>query len=178
MTPEQPAITLLGPATSDLLNKIISDIKSVFSIVVGKEDLTHFPMMPAPVPYSEEFVTAMVGIAGTYSGVVSLLTPKKLALDFASGMLGTVMTELDIDVHDALGEITNMIAGSFKQHLSRSGTEMRLSIPSIFAGKICGTPNGTIEDTLKICFGINEHCFQIHAFLKGVRWGSMNSVAI
>ncbi len=43
--------------------------------------------------------------------------------------------ELDQEVVDALGEITNMIAGNFKQHLSSKGSDVRLSTPAVVSGK-------------------------------------------
>ena len=169
MALDQSVVALLGLTESDLLKGMIRDVQEVFSTMVGKDNLLHLPLMLDPITHFEGCVTAMVAMAGTYNGVVSLHAPQKLALDFASGMLGMDMTELDSDVHDALGEIANMIAGSFKHYLSKGGTDVRLSTPSVIAGKDYSVSAGNPGDTLTLCFAADEQCFLVNAFLTGDR---------
>jgi chemotaxis protein CheX len=164
---DQTVVASLGLTESALLKGMISDVQEVFSTMVGKDNLLHLPLMLDPITHFEGCVTAMVGMAGTYNGVISLHAPQKLALDFASGMLGMELTEMDADVHDALGEIANMIAGSFKQYLSQGGTDVRLSTPSIIAGNDYRVSVGCADDTLVLCFAADEQCFLVNAFVKG-----------
>jgi chemotaxis protein CheX len=167
MALDQSVVTSLGLTEGDLLNGMINDIQEVFSTMVGMNDLLHLPLMLNHITHFEGCVTAMVGMAGTYNGVVSLHAPQKLALDFASGMLGMEVTEVDDDVHDAFGEIANMIAGSFKHYLSKGGSDIRLSTPSVIAGDDYSVTAGGPNDTLVLCFASEKHCFLVNAFVKG-----------
>jgi len=170
---EHSIIASPGLTESDLLNGMIGDVKKVFSIMMGKDNLLHLPLMSGPADQSEDCITAMVGIAGTYDGVLSLHTPNNLALDFASSMLGIEMKEFDADAHDALGEIANIIAGSFKQCLTKPGVDIRLSLPSVFVGIDNSVSDEMHNDTLTLCFGAAKQFFRINAYLKGVNWRGM-----
>jgi chemotaxis protein CheX len=76
-------------------------------------------------------------------------------------MIGMEVTQLDEDVNDALGEIANMVAGSFKHHLSKDGHEVRLSTPSVVTGKEYVISSGSVNDTLTLLFDSNEEWFMI-----------------
>jgi chemotaxis protein CheX len=144
----------------------VSDIREVFCTMVGTMDLSHLAEQFDPVTHFEDCVSAMVGLAGSYNGVVGVHTPHKLALDFTTGMLGVTVTELDDDVNDALGEIANMIAGCFKQHLSSGGTDIQLSTPSVVTGKDYFIAAGKPENTLTLGFATGNERFLVSAALE------------
>jgi chemotaxis protein CheX len=76
------------------------------------------------------------------------------------------VTELNEDVNDALGEIANMIAGSFKHHLSKDGHEVRLSTPSVVTGKEYVISSGSIANTLTLLFDSKEEWFMISIVIE------------
>jgi len=137
---------------NELVKLLIGDTKEVFITMVGMEDLLHLPSLIEPVTHFNNCITAMVGMAGTISGLVSIHTSQNLALQITSSMLGMEVTEVDVDVHDALGEIANMIAGSFKLHLSRGGADIRISTPSVVTGSDYVVAAGTALDTITLRF--------------------------
>jgi chemotaxis protein CheX len=94
----------------------------------------------------------MVGLAGTYSGILSLHCPKPLALRITSSMLDVDVTEVDADVHDALGEIANMLGGHVKQVLSKGGFDINLSIPTVIGGEMYSINSLQQNDTVIIPF--------------------------
>ena len=149
----------LHTSEEELLKLLIGDVKEVFCTMVGMEDLLHLPLHVAPETHFKDCITAMVGFAGVFNGLVSLHVPKKLALVFTSGMLGMEVGDLNDDVRDALGEITNMIAGSFKHHISRGGTDIKLSTPSIVSGDDYYVNAGNSLDTLTLKFASEEEWF-------------------
>jgi chemotaxis protein CheX len=151
----------LGISEEALVEQFHKDVQDVFTTMVGVEDLLHLPLQVDPKTHFSDCITAMVGFAGLYNGLVSLHVPQKLALSFTSTMIGMEVTELDEDVNDALGEIANMIAGSFKHHLSRDGHEVRLSTPSVVTGKEYVISSGSLNDTLTLLFDSNEEWFMI-----------------
>ena len=156
----------LRTSEEDLLKQLTRDVEEVFCTMVGREDLLHLPINVAPETHFRDCITAMVGFAGVYSGLVSLHAPKKLALAFTSSMLGMEIDDLNDDVRDALGEITNMIAGSFKQHISRGGADIKLSTPSIVGGDDYFINAGNNLDSLTLRFASEEEWFIVSIVLE------------
>jgi len=156
----------LHTSEDELLKQLARDVEEVFCTMVGMEDLLHLPLQVAPETHFKDCITAMVGFAGSYNGLVSLHAPQKLALAFTASMLGMEITELNDDVHDALGEITNMIAGSFKQHISRGGADIKLSTPSIVGGDDYFVNAGNNLDTLTLRFATDEEWFIVSIVLE------------
>ena len=80
-------------------------------------------------------VIGMVSFTGKYHGVIALFCSKRFALKVASTMLMTDLTDFTNDVKDAVGEVSNMIAGNVKTKLTAQYGEMNLSIPIVIAGE-------------------------------------------
>jgi chemotaxis protein CheX len=77
---------------------------------------------------------AMVGLAGALCGILTFTCDPKTAREVAKAMLGPEIAESDEQVSDALGEICNMIAGNFKNKLSRTDGSCVLSVPTVIKG--------------------------------------------
>jgi chemotaxis protein CheX len=150
----------------DLTKFLISDIKEVFSTMVGMEDILPIPTQIEPMTRFEDCLTSMVGLAGSYSGLVSIHTPQKLAMQITSSMLGMDVTEMNEDVQDALGEVANMVAGSFKLHLARGGADIRISTPSVITGAEYAISAGTANDTMTLRFMTDEDWFIVAITLE------------
>jgi len=156
----------LGTTEDELIAQFHKDVQDVFTTMVGVEDLLHLPLQVDPKTHFSDCITAMVGLAGLFNGLVSLHVPQKLALSFTSSMIGMDITELNEDVNDALGEIANMIAGSFKHHLSKDGHEVRLSTPSVVSGKEYVISSGSLANTLTLLFDSNDEWFMISVVIE------------
>ncbi|MDL1969292.1 MAG: chemotaxis protein CheX, partial [Deltaproteobacteria bacterium] len=52
-----------------------------------------------------------------------------------SNMLGEEIKEINGDIKDAVGEITNMVSGSARQKLESLGMSISAAIPTVIAGK-------------------------------------------
>ncbi len=144
-------LAAINMTEDELIKSLIKDVQEVFINMVGVEDLMHLPIQVDVTTHFKECLTAMVGLAGTYNGLVSVHIPWPLAISFTSLMLGMEVTEIDDDVNDAMGEIANMVAGSFKQHLSKGGSDIQHSTPSVVNGSdyVVSTGNGLENITLK-----------------------------
>ena len=77
-------------------------------------------------------VSGVIGLSGKAVGtvVVSFSTP--VALKAASTMLMMESTKIDDDVLDAVGELTNMVAGAAKAELEEFN--MQVSLPNVITG--------------------------------------------
>lgn len=159
-------LSALNTDDEQLTKALAEDVREIFSSMVGVDDITYMAPQMDLTSHFKECLTAMVGLAGSHSGLVSIHVPWPLALFFTSQMLGMEVTEIDDDVTDAMGEIANMITGSFKQHLSKGGKDIQLSTPSVVNGSdYTVTSAGEVENiTLK--FGTNEKCFIVSLSLE------------
>ncbi|HWA87260.1 MAG TPA: chemotaxis protein CheX [Opitutus sp.] len=83
-------------------------------------------------------VVGTVGFIGELNGLIYLYFDTGFARLCAAQLLGMAEAEVDAAgdevVNDAIGEITNMTVGSFKNSLCDAGYPCRLTIPSILRG--------------------------------------------
>ncbi len=147
-----------------LIKNLIDDTRSVYSTMLGL-DLMHLPLEVDPMEHFKDCVSAMVGLAGTYNGLISIHQPISLALKVTEAMLDMEVSEVDQDVFDALGEIANMVAGNVKQHLSKGGLDVRLSTPSVATGSdyiICAKQS----NSMNLLFDLDEEWLLVSIVLE------------
>lgn len=93
-------------------------------------------------------VIAVVHISGGWEGTVAIQVPMSLASRIARAMfrLGDEGPS-DADIHDAVGEVANMVGGGFK---ARLGLDCCLSLPTVVDGNDCVycVPGAHLEDQL------------------------------
>ncbi|MCZ6515716.1 MAG: chemotaxis protein CheX [Acidobacteria bacterium] len=82
----------------------------------------------------EPALTAMIGLAGQISGVLTVRCTLRAAAGIAEKMLGTKVAENDQSSADAVGEVCNMIAGNFKSKISGLAESCMLSVPTVISG--------------------------------------------
>ncbi len=105
--------------------------REVFELMLGSQ-LSLAETAEAKAPHD---VTAMVGLAGKLCGMLSFCCDKKAALLITSKMLGVELDKIsNSDMSDALGEISNMVAGNFKNKISGLGDGCMLSPPTVITG--------------------------------------------
>ena len=161
MTISNGLLSSLNTTEEMLSQQLMRDVKDIFGTMVGLEDLLHLPIQIDPVTNFTDCVSSLVGLAGTYNGLVSLHMPSTLAMRATSSMLGMEVTEVNDDVNDAMGEIANMIAGSFKQHLSTSGMDIHISTPSVIHGKEYVITLGSNPDQIAVRFATDDDWFMV-----------------
>lgn len=87
---------------------------------------------------SGSMITGTVGFIGKMTGIIYIYMGMPLAMKATSRLLGLGPEDIEAEeceaVNDAVGELTNMIVGSFKNELSDKGYECRMTIPSILRG--------------------------------------------
>ena len=145
----------------ELTAALVKDVQNVFSTMLGVDDITHVPVQAEFPDTCSTCLTAMIGMVGRYNGMVSIILPLPLALSFTSLMLDMEVTEMNGDVNDAMGEIANMIGGSFKLHLSKAGDDVKLSIPSVVCGSCYTVSASSKTDVLKLDLKSGSEMFAI-----------------
>lgn len=79
-------------------------------------------------------ITSMVGLAGKLCGVLSLRCDGESAALMASKMLGAEADKVGSQISDALGEVSNMVAGNFKSKILGLSEGCMLSVPTVITG--------------------------------------------
>ena len=108
-----------------------ASVEEVFQLMLGvacRRDLAQ----PAP---EAESVTAVVGFGGLLSGACVFSCGSQAALKVAAQMTGMEFSQLDDTVKDAIGEICNMLAGSWKGKVPELAANCGLSVPAVITGR-------------------------------------------
>ncbi|MEI6206379.1 MAG: chemotaxis protein CheX [Desulfuromonadales bacterium] len=161
-----PEILVQLNRTEEQLIKLLdADVREIFATMVGI-NISLCQTTNVHTKFTDS-VSALVGFAGCYNGMIGLNTSKKLAISFTSQMLGMEAAECDeADVTDAVGEIVNMMGGSFKHHFVNNGHEVRLSTPSVISGDEYVLSVGVAPDTLTIMFEYDTEKFMVSLYLE------------
>ncbi len=114
-------------------DKIIAATCEVFAMMVGMEPTAGEPRIERLKSFNDS-VSGMLGLSGDFRAMVAVHCPSALAMHIAGEMLGMEITEVDADVRDAFGEITNMVAGGLKTAFAADGQSVDLSVPTTVAG--------------------------------------------
>jgi len=80
-------------------------------------------------------VSGIIGLTGAASGSLALSFTEKCIFKIVSNMLGENHKEINADVRDAVGEITNMISGVARKNLESQGYNILAAIPTVVSGK-------------------------------------------
>ncbi len=116
----------------EIQDKMIESTKEIFSSMVMME-ISVKEIMTDHGPLNDT-ITGMIGLAGTHKGVLAVHIPYGVAMAITSSFLMMDVTEINEDVHDAVGEIANMLGGNVKTILSDNGRDIDLSLPTTIAG--------------------------------------------
>ena len=152
------------PATQEITENLIRDnvvraVDDVFRTMLDSEAVlkpaeeispASWPTVPAEVsPGLQTHVVGTVDIRGR-GCLLYLYLDETFAKRCTCVMLGMSEREIagigEAAVNDAVGELTNMIVGSFKNGLCSAGYSCKLTIPSILRGRnFCIEPISSAE---------------------------------
>lgn len=80
-------------------------------------------------------ITGLIGITGHAPGAMSLSLDEGAILQIVNNMLYESYEELNDEIADAVGELTNMIAGTARGELSKQGMSFQASTPTVIRGR-------------------------------------------
>ena len=80
-------------------------------------------------------VTGIIGLTGEISGTLSITFTESCIKGIIANMLGEEVHEIDDEVRDAVGEITNMACGDARRKLEELGHKVASPRPTIVSGK-------------------------------------------
>ncbi len=114
------------------INPFLTATVSVFDTMLGCTLTRETPYIKSGSQPSHE-VSGIIGLSGKAQGMVVLSLSREAALGVTEAMLQERPDTINSDVTDAVGELTNIIAGSAKGQLEH--LEMSVSLPTVITGK-------------------------------------------
>lgn len=134
-TPRRVAACTDDAFADHLVATLSTCATDVFETMVGRSlSVTNPAEGDAPRPAGN--MVGTVGFTGSSSGLVVFYTCYEAAREITAGLLGMSQPESATreEVVDAIGEVTNMIAGSFRTRLAIEGDTWAISIPTVTLG--------------------------------------------
>ena len=119
---------------------IVKAVQSVFRTMMGQEAsfVAQVAAEPTTIPLNASQIICSVGFIGGANGLIYLCLSEDFAKIASGRILGMSAAEIEMHgnevVHDAIGEITNMTVGGFKNTLCDMGFPCKLTLPAIVRG--------------------------------------------
>src|SRR5262245_7719269 len=99
---------------------LIESTEEVFETMVARSVMPGSPL-ECGQQHSNADVVATVALTGPLSGIVAFHATSDVAKAITGALLGIGESEVNGEMPDAIGEVTNMIAGTFRNRLATDG---------------------------------------------------------
>jgi chemotaxis protein CheX len=144
--------------------------KNVFKEFLGAELEIERPHFAEQAAVAEWDISSIIGLTGEARGAVVISMKKSLVLRLTDKLTGTVHTEIDEEVVDAIGEIVNIIAGNAKRGLEES-FKLVISLPTIVQGKghLIKWPNAQARIICIPCKIFEDEIFTLSVAIESVK---------
>ncbi len=123
------------------------------------------PVETAPAASPTSGLVTLIGLAGPWSGTGSVACTGVFACTMASHLLASSFENVNEEVLDAIGEITNMIIGNVKTALEEKLGEMGLSTPTVIFGRNFQTRSARIQEWTVVPFRCGEETMYVQVCL-------------
>ena len=147
----------MQPSLSQHLFQQLDDaVREVFELMLNR------PCIPAPCCLATApGLTALVRFSGALSGDCTLYLDLSSAGNIAEQLTGESPQPGSSLPADTVGELCNMIAGSWKSRLEPALAACQLSIPTIYSDATATSTPGAITRTYRF----HPHCFTLQLTL-------------
>lgn len=152
----------------DLKGFCINSTRGVFHTMLSM-DVSPVEAKPE-MELSGSKVVGCVSFTGDAIGSICIHVPKPFARVMTAAMLGMEVDEVEDDeeIHDVIGEVSNMIGGDMKSKLCDSGFPCVLSIPSVTSGSDFKVETKGWARHEKIAFQQQDQMSMVEVFIKTV----------
>jgi chemotaxis protein CheX len=150
---------------SDPMN-LDASVEEVFHLMLG----VNCRRYSGPAEIGEpESVTAVVGFGGLLSGACVFKSGGSAAIKIAAHMTGMEFEEIDDSVKDGIGEICNMLAGSWKGKVPGLAANTGLSIPAVITGRDYNLHVQAPEFKLHHTYTFDDASFEVTIICDGLQ---------
>jgi chemotaxis protein CheX len=118
----------------EFINPFLSSMLNVMSTMAHMELTPEKPRLKKN-EVAKGDVSGLIGMVSEQTkGSLSITFEAKLALATMKGMVGEGPDEINEEITDLVGEITNMVTGGAKRMLSEKGFEFDMATPMVVSG--------------------------------------------
>ncbi|MDO6487877.1 chemotaxis protein CheX [Colwellia sp. 6_MG-2023] len=119
----------------EFINPFLSSMLNVMSTMAHMELIPEKPTLKKDETSMGD-VSGLIGmISPEAKGSLSITFDAPLALATMKGMVGEAPDEINDEITDLVGEITNMVTGGAKRLLSEKGFDFDMATPIVVSGK-------------------------------------------
>jgi chemotaxis protein CheX len=131
-TPTQINTQELSEKQKRFLAPFVKCTKDVFSMMLNWE-VCLVGVVTNDLNAVRHHLSGIIGLSGSMRGSLVLSVEQEVALAAASAFLGAPPENVNADVIDTVGELTNMIGGSSKDRLGLDGVS--IGLPTVVCGE-------------------------------------------
>lgn len=140
----------------EFINPFLSSMLNVMTTMAKLELTPEKPRLKKNT-IAQGDVSGLIGMVSKQTkGSLSITFEGTLALATMRGMVGEGPNEINEEITDLVGEITNMVTGGAKRMLSQKGFEFDMATPMVVSGKN-HTINHKADGPLVIIPLVSEH---------------------
>ena len=150
----------------DLREFIINAMNEVFEMMLSMS--LNVVDESSVIPLNGDKLMGSVSFAGKASGSINIHIGGIFAKTITAKMLGMTTDEIESneEIHDVIGETSNMVGGSLKSRLCDSGFPCALSIPSVTSGGSFHVESKDWQFHEKILMENNNQFVIVEVFMK------------
>ena len=142
-----------------------ASVEEVFRLMLG----VVCRRMPVEATREKESVTAVVGLGGLLSGACVFRAGAHTALKIAGRMACMEFDSVDNVVKDGIGELCNMLAGSWKGRVPELSANTGLSVPAVITGRDYNLHVQAPEFQIHHVYGFDEEVFEVTIVCDGLQ---------
>lgn len=150
---------------AEVINPFLEATVSVLKTMASLEPNPGKPYIKKGVSATGD-VSGVVGISGDTEGSLCITFTRGCILFIISRMLGEEQREINDEVKDAVGELTNMISGDSRRRLEEMGHHFLGAIPSVISGQNHEIKHITKGPILSIPFSTPAGPFTVEVCFK------------
>jgi len=145
---------VMAPLTGSLVDVLVGATTDVFEKMVFRQLQPRNTVWGHAVRPKSQIV-GTVGFAGSSSGLVAFHASMAAAQEITSAMLGA---DGDADsLPDAIGEVTNMVAGAFRTRMAAFQDAWAISVPTVTIGSDFYIKPISTGDRVLVTFAMDAH---------------------
>jgi chemotaxis protein CheX len=146
-----------------------NSVREVFATMLGVQCRGENGNHPRGEAGSESSVTAVVGFGGILSGACVFRCGAPAARQIAERMAGMEFDTVDDIVKDAIGEICNMLAGTWKSKVPELAANCGLSVPAVITGSDYNLHVQSPEFRIRQAFCFDDTRFELTIVCDGLQ---------
>lgn len=116
-----------------LTTTLVASMGEAFDMMIGKSVAHHGDGPELPAGWRAH-VAASIAFAGHRTGVVSIHSSVDAAKEITGGMLGMDPADVNGEISDAMGEVANLVVGSFRTKLAALEPASFITVPTVTVG--------------------------------------------